>query len=84
MLGNKVNDERNNIKEYKSEDYIEYFEKLDISTKTEYVGTDSVFGRMVKIYRLNWFNKKSVDMRNYILYEYVVFVKCDKKHLNIH
>ena len=58
MLGNKVNDERENIKEYKSEDYIEYFEKLDISTKTEYVGTDSVFGRMVKIYRLNWFNKK--------------------------
>ena len=53
MLGNKVNDERKNIKEYKSEDYIEYFEKLDISTKTEYVGTDSVFGRMVKIYRLN-------------------------------
>lgn len=53
MLGNKVNDERENIKEYKSEDYIEYFEKLDISTKTEYVGTDSVFGRMVKIYRLN-------------------------------
>ena len=53
MLGNKVNDERKNKKEYKSEDYIEYFEKLDISTKTEYVGTDSVFGRMVKIYRLN-------------------------------
>ena len=53
MLGNKVNDERENIKEYKSEDYIEYFEKLDISTKTEYVGTDSVFGRIVKIYRLN-------------------------------
>lgn len=53
MLGNKVNDERKNIKEYKSEDYIEYFEKLDISTNTEYVGADSVFGRMVKIYRLN-------------------------------
>lgn len=41
------------MKKYKSDDYLSYFESLDISTKTEYVGTDSVFGRMVKIYRLN-------------------------------
>lgn len=53
IMGQSVYIEKNQNKEYKSEDYLSYFESLDISDKVEYVGTDAVFGRTVKIYRLN-------------------------------
>lgn len=40
-------------KQYKSEDYIAYFSKLDGVNTVDYIGSDAVFGRMVKIYKLN-------------------------------
>lgn len=39
-------------KEYKSEDYIEYFKEQDGVSAVEYIGTDAVFGRPVKIYKI--------------------------------
>ena len=53
VLGQKVDFEDKDKKEYKSQDYLSYFESLDITSKVEYVGTDAVFGRTVKIYSLN-------------------------------
>lgn len=52
IIGDNIMDQRD-CKEYSSEEYLKYFEELDISSKVEYVGTDAVFGRAVKIYRLN-------------------------------
>ena len=53
LFGTTVIDERKYTKEYKSSDYEEFFSKIDIADKAEYVGCDDVFGRVVKIYRLN-------------------------------
>ena len=53
ILGAAVEDTRQYTKEYKSSDYIEHFKNVDIATKMEYAGTDAIFGRELKIYRLN-------------------------------
>lgn len=50
---NVVNNQSDdNKKEYKSNDYIELFKKQDGVSSVEYIGTDAVFGRIVKIYKL--------------------------------
>lgn len=53
LFGTTVFDDRKYTKDYKSSDYEEFFSGIDGADKAEYVGCDSVFGRDVKIYRLN-------------------------------
>mgnify|MGYP006939717880 CR=1 FL=1 len=53
FMGQVVINENLNQKQYFSEDYLDYFKDISPLRKVDYVGTDAVFGRMVKIYRLN-------------------------------
>ena len=53
LFGTTVFDDRKYTKDYKSSDYEGFFSNIDGADKAEYVGCDSVFGRDVKIYRLN-------------------------------
>lgn len=48
-----VIDEREKEEKHTSSELVEYFEKLNITSSVEKVGTDVVFGRNVNIYKLN-------------------------------
>lgn len=53
IMGQVVTNENTDQKQYFSEEYLNYFKDISPSGKADYVGTDAVFGRIVKIYRLN-------------------------------
>lgn len=54
LLGiDSVVDERNKEEEHTEKEFLEYFNKLEITNQIQKVGVDATFGRPVNIYRLN-------------------------------
>lgn len=54
LLGiDSVIDERNKEEEHTEKEFLEYFNKLEITNQIQKVGVDATFGRPVNIYRLN-------------------------------